>query len=206
MFVPPNLRIQENQKIDRFISENSFGILVSESLDATHIPFIYHQNEGECGILYGHIARANPHIHQLTQEKALVIFSGPHAYISPTWYAEGPGVPTWNYAAVHCKGQASLISDEETEQAMDALVAKYEPSLLNNEVRMPADYQAKLRRGVVGFKVVIEHIDAKEKLGQQRKEADQQGVFKALSQSADLGDIQLANYMQKRQLGVGGVE
>ncbi|GAC22782.1 transcriptional regulator [Paraglaciecola mesophila KMM 241] len=205
MFVPPNLRIQDNQEVARFISENSFGILVSESLDATHIPFIYNQNEGDNGILYGHIARANPHTHQLTQEKALVIFSGPHAYISPTWYEEGPGVPTLNYTAVHCKGQASLLSDEESVQAMDALVTKYEPTLLDNEVLMPADYQAKLRRGVVGFKVVIEHIDAKEKLGQQRKAVDQQGVFKALSESAELGDIKLANYMQKRQLGLGGV-
>lgn len=206
MFVPKNLRIQEKEHITHFISEHSFGVVVSDTLDATHIPFTFKPEEGEQGVLYGHIAKSNPHIHQLTGENALVIFSGPHAYISPSWYENGPGVPTWNYAAVHCKGRASLLNDDETIQAMDDLVSKYEPALLNNKALMPKDYQDKLRRGVVGFKIVIEHIDAKEKLGQQRKIPDQQGVFKALQESGELGDIQLANYMQKRQLGMGDIQ
>jgi transcriptional regulator len=203
MFVPKNLRIQEKEYIAQFISEQSFGVVVSDSLDATHIPFIFKQEEGDQGVLYGHIAKANPHVHELTGERALVIFSGPHAYISPTWYAQGPGVPTWNYAAVHCKGRASLLNDDELVVTMNELVAKYEPALLDNKALMPEEYQAKLRHAVVGIKITIEHIDAKEKLGQQRKVIDQQGVFKALSESDDIGDTQLANYMRKRQLGVG---
>ena len=178
---------------------------MSESLEATHIPFIFSPDEGEKGVLYGHIAKANPQCKQLAQENALVIFNGPHGYISPSWYENGPGVPTWNYAAVHCRGRATLLNDAHTIETMNRLVAKYEPNLLNDEVLMPQDYQAKLRQAVVGFKIDIEHIDAKEKLGQQRKIADQHGVHTALSTSDALGDKQLANYMQRRQLGVGAI-
>lgn len=203
MFIPNNMRMQDGEDIAQFINEHSFGILVSDPLEATHIPFIFASDEGEKGVLYGHLAKANPQCKQLAQENALVIFSGPHAYISPTWYEKGPGVPTWNYSAVHCTGRASLLNEDDTVQIMDRLVAKYEPELLNNEVLMPRAYQDKLRQAVVGFKIAISHIDAKDKLGQQRNVADQRGVFDALQKSTALSDNQLANYMQRKQLGTG---
>ncbi|WP_166425698.1 FMN-binding negative transcriptional regulator [Paraglaciecola sp. 20A4] len=203
MFIPNNMRMQGDKAIAQFINDHSFGILVSESLEATHIPFIFAPDEGENGALYGHLAKANPQCKQLAQENALVIFSGPHAYISPTWYETGPGVPTWNYSAVHCIGRASLLNEDDTVQIIDRLVAKYEPELLNNKVLMPQAYQDKLRQAVVGFKIIIDHVDAKEKLGQQRKSADQQGVFDALLQSTNVSDNQLADYMQHRKLGTG---
>lgn len=90
-----------------------------------------------------------------------MVFSGAHAYISPTWYDAKPAVPTWNYAAVHCYGVASLLSDTETQDMLDKLVTKYEPKLLQDKQIMPDEYQQKLRQAIVGFKIVIDEIQAK---------------------------------------------
>ena len=149
------------------------------------------------------MAKANPHHKDLQGQRVLVIFNGPHAYISPSWYVRAPAVPTWNYAAVHCYGKIELISDDENHSAMEELVRKYEPSLLDNPEIMPADYQQRLRQAVVGFKVVVDEIQAKEKLGQHRKQEDQQGVYAALQNSPSADARLLAAYMRERGSGTG---
>jgi len=203
MYIPKNSEMTEDQAIRALISDNSFGVLVSADLTATHLPFIYESEEGEQGCLYGHFAGANPHWKALENQRVLVIFSGPHSYISPTWYRSKPAVPTWNYAAVHCYGTLIPLNDEENEQAMNTLVEKFEPELLDAPGVMPPDYQSKLRQAVVGFKIVVDEIHAKEKLGQHRKVADQEGVFSALRESNQSDATALASYMEKRKLGVG---
>lgn len=149
------------------------------------------------------MAKANSHHKELQGQRILVIFNGPHAYISPCWYASQPAVPTWNYIAVHCYGKFELLSDDDNQSAMEELVSKYEPSLLDNPEIMPADYQQRLRQAVVGFKVVVDEILAKEKLGQHRKQEDQQGVYAALQNSPSADARLLAAYMQKRHKGTG---
>lgn len=203
MYIPKNSEMTEAQAISALISDNSFGVLISADLTATHLPFIYESDEGDLGCLYGHFAAANPHWKALGNQRVLVIFSGPHSYISPTWYRSKPAVPTWNYAAVHCYGTLLPLNDEENGQAMNKLVEKYEPELLDAPDVMPADYQSKLRQAVVGFKIVVDEIHAKEKLGQHRKTADQEGVFTALNESDHADATALALYMQKRKLGAG---
>jgi len=203
MYIPKSSEMTEDQAIRALISDNSFGVLISDDLTATHLPFIYDSEEGKRGCLYGHFAGANPHWKALENQRVLVIFSGPHSYISPTWYRSKPAVPTWNYAAVHCYGTLIPLNDEENEQAMNTLVEKYEPELLDAPDIMPPDYQLKLRQAVVGFKILVDEIHAKEKLGQHRKAADQEGVFSALRESNHADAKALASYMEKRKLGVG---
>ncbi|MGX5203408.1 FMN-binding negative transcriptional regulator [Aliikangiella sp. IMCC44632] len=203
MYIPSSFKIESAEVIQGLIKDNAFATLFSASLEATHLPFVLQANEGKLGSLYAHMARANPHWKQLDGEKVLVVFQGPHSYISPSFYAKSPAVPTWNYVAVHCIGQVTLINDNDNKTAMDKLVEAYEPTLLANNNLMPSEYTQKLRQAVVGFKIVIDTIQAKEKLGQQRSKADQLGVYKALQQSQRLEDQLLYRYMKKRGVGTG---
>lgn len=203
MYIPKNMEMTEAEAINTFISNYGFGILISPDLTATHLPLIYTREEGKHGCLYGHFGRANPHWEVAMNQRVVVIFNGPHSYISPTWYSSKPAVPTWNYAAIHCYGTLEPLSEEENEQAMNQLVAKYEPELFDMPELMPKDYQSRLRQAVVGFKVVVDDIHAKEKLGQHRKPEDQKGVFSALSRGDHPDAVALSAYMKKRGLGVG---
>lgn len=203
MYIPKNLEVKDPLVISELIAENGFGTLISADLTATHLPFIFEPDDGGLGFLFGHFAKSNTHWQIAENQRVLVIFQGPHAYISPSWYVTKPAVPTWNYSAVHCYGYLSILDNDENQQAMAELIVKYEPELLNNIDIMPADYQLKLRSGVVGFKIAIDEIQAKEKLGQHRKLEDQKGVLAGLQKSRDLSAVSLCAYMQKRNVGTG---
>jgi transcriptional regulator len=113
----------------------------------------------------------------------LVVFAGPHAYVSPSWYESQPSVPTWNYAAVHAYGVPRLVDDPRLKQIVDRLVAKYEAQQSKpwpND--LPAAYRAKLLEGVVGFEIPIDHLEGKFKLGQNRSAEDQQSMLAQLKQ------------------------
>lgn len=203
MYIPKNMEMSGDETIAQFIAENNFGLLVSPDLKATHLPFVFAANEGEKGVLYAHFAKANDHWKALDNESVLVAFTGPHAYISPSWYEHTPAAPTWNYASVHCYGHVELLDETETKQAIDLLVSKHEPSLLDDKERMPDEFQQKLRQAVVAFKIVIDDIQAKEKLGQHRKIEDQQNTYATLQESDRPDAMALSDYMQKREIGTG---
>ena len=127
MFIPKHNKMDNLSVAHDFIDEFSFGLVVSNSLTGTHLPFVLHKNEGEMGTLYTHCAKANSHWKELDSTEALIVFTGPHSYISPSWYAKSPGVPTWNYSAVHVYGTVSLLNDSETLDVVEEVVHKYEP-------------------------------------------------------------------------------
>lgn len=203
MYIPSNTRINDKSIVHDFINEFGFGVIVSNSLTGTHIPFVLHQNEGEYGTLYSHCAKANPHWKELDGAKVLIIFSGPHSYISPSWYAQSPAVPTWNYASVHAYGKVSLLNASQTLEAVEEVVHKYEPDLLIKRNIITNEFRDKLLTGIVGFKVELSNIEGKQKLGQQRKVEDQIGVYNALKNSEDLYAQSLAKYMKEHSLGTG---
>ncbi|MBD5770354.1 FMN-binding negative transcriptional regulator [Marinomonas colpomeniae] len=203
MYIPNNIKMDDLFVAHDFIEEFGFGLIVSSSLTGTHIPFVLHKNEGEKGTLYSHCAKANPHWKELDKAEVLIVFTGPHSYISPSWYAKSPGVPTWNYSAVHAYGVVSLLNDNETLEAVEEVVHKYEPALLAKRDIITDEFRDKLLSGVVGFKIELSRIEGKLKLGQQRAKEDQVGVFNALSNSKNLDDLALANYMEKLNVGIG---
>ena len=203
MYVPEKWRLAKQSDIFAFIEKYSFATLVSPSLQSSHLPLML-DSDKQC--LIGHFARSNPHWRELnedTTKQHLVIFNGPHGYISPTWYANKPAVPTWNYAVIHIKGCAEILSADETTQALNLLMRKYEPALLETGDVVTPEYQKKLSHGIVGFKISMDVIDAKVKLGQHRTKEDQQGVTAALSQSSSPEHQALVNYMQALKLGIG---
>ncbi len=203
MFIPKHNKMDNLSVAHDFIDEFSFGLVVSNSLTGTHLPFVLHKNEGEMGTLYTHCAKANSHWKELDSTEALIVFTGPHSYISPSWYAKSPGVPTWNYSAVHVYGTVSLLNDSETLDVVEEVVHKYEPELLVKRDIITPEFRDKLLSGIVGFKIELSTIEGTLKLGQQRTKEDQIGVYKALSNVNDLDSRALANYMNKINLGVG---
>lgn len=203
MYIPNQLKMADLSQAHDFIEQFGFGVLISQPLNATHLPFILARDEGEQGTLYGHFARANPHWKSLHQQQVMAIFHGPHGYVSPTWYANAPAVPTWNYAAVHSYGELTLLDDPQTLQVVEQAVARYEPALLQQRTILTDAFRDKLLAGIVGFKMELSRVEGKLKLGQQRSEADQAGVFAALNQSTKYQDRALADYMRQMQLGTG---
>lgn len=203
MFIPKNMVMSGDNAIIDFIAHHGFALMVSPTQEATHLPLILEPSEGPQGVLYGHLAKANPHWKQLSGQRVLIVFQGPHAYISPTWYRRKPAVPTWNYAAVHCYGTVEFLDASETLASLEQLTAKYEPELLHANDTMPDEFVDKLSHAIVGIRIVLDDILAKEKLGQHRSQDDQQGVVAGLCSQDSLEAEMLVQYMRQRHLGTG---
>lgn len=202
MHIPTKWQMKTSQ-IAEFISTYSFAVVIDSDFEATHIPLVYKADEGEYGTLYGHVGRANIHAKSLQHKQVLVVFNGPHSYISPTWYVTKPAVSTWNYAAVHAKGIVEYLGDEQTLACLDELISKYEPAILANTDLLPKDYQMQLLKGIIGFKIAITSLQAKEKLGQHKSAEDQLGVANGLESEPSLDAQALLKYMQAVHVGVG---
>jgi transcriptional regulator len=151
-------------------------------------------------VLYAHCAKANPHWKDLEGQNVLVIFTGPHGYISPSWYTTKPAVPTWNYTAVHAYGVVTLLEPEATLKAVDQVVEKYEPQLLVKRDIVTDQIKHKMLAGIVGFKITLTKLEGQLKLGQNKSKDDQTGVLNALNNSNNLNDLILSSYMQKMNL------
>ncbi|GAA0788683.1 MULTISPECIES: FMN-binding negative transcriptional regulator [Pseudomonadati] len=207
MYVPEKWKMEATSDIQQFIQQHGFAMIVSSDLEASHLPLILEPNTAKQGVLYGHFARSNPHWKNIVGRSVLCVFNGPHAYISPTWYDAYPAVPTWNYITVHAKGVVELTDEATTLKMLNATISKYEPSLLEatdeSEGFIPKAFEEKLAKGIVGFKIVINELQAKQKLGQHRSNADQQGVANGLANSTDLDAQQLFNYMKANNIGIG---
>lgn len=206
MYLPSPFRVDDFQKLAAFIEQYSFATLVTfdgAAPFATHLPLLFDKARGELGTLAGHVALGNAHWKHLQNlqrsgGEALAIFHGPHAYISPSWYEVEPAVPTWNYVAVHAYGTPRLLNDDELNQQLQAMITKYESGFLQPWTgEGQSDYQAKLRRGIVGFEIEITRLEGKAKLSQNRGIADQKKVIGALQKSPHDDDQQIAGLMQE---------
>ena len=203
MYIPSDMKMESIEVAQEFIDEFSFGVIISESLEGTHLPFILHKGEGKFGTLYGHCAKANHQWNQIGGKDVLVIFSGPDAYISPTWYATPPAAPTWNYAAVHVYGVGQILNITQARKVLEQTIKKHDPSLLVERNILTKELFERLLPGIVGFKIIISRIEGKLKLGQQRTSEDQRGVVKGL-QSVNSHKAQaLVDYMLREGVGTG---
>jgi transcriptional regulator len=165
----------------------------------SHVPFLLDADRGPRGTLLGHVSRANEHADALAGARSLVMFTGPHAYVSPTWYETQPAVPTWNYVVVHVWGRARLLGEPETRQYLRRLAERFEgPGGWRLEAQ-PEEFQAKRVKGIVGFELEIDELQGKAKLSQNRSETDRGRVAAALQVSATPGDVALGRLMAARR-------
>ncbi len=204
MYIHP-LNAWENQpEVLDFIRKNAFATLYAQ-VDgkpwATHLPlFLEGTPEGKF-VLHGHLAKANPQWKQLTQaEEVLVVFQGPHAYISSSWYTH-ENVPTWNYLAVHVYGKARLIEGEELLHHLKTLVDQYEtgrPNRVQVETMTPNYLDGQIR-ALVGFEIEIKEVHASAKLSQNRDDENYERIVQQLEQSPLASDLEVAKEMRMRR-------
>lgn len=195
----------ENEpEIIEFISKNAFATLVTQVEGkswATHLPFVLSENPEGHAILSGHIAKANPQWKELSRDAdVLVIFQGPHAYISSSWYNH-ENVPTWNYLAVHVYGKIRIIEGKELMDHLKSLVDIYEegrPNRVHVETMTPAYVESQLK-ALVGFEVKIEDVHASAKLSQNRDDKNYKNIIQNLEESPHLLDKEIAEEMKKRR-------
>jgi transcriptional regulator len=201
MYLPAAFAEPDLTRLHHFIEQNSFGILVSqvEGLPfATHLPFLLDRTAGPHGTLVGHMARANPQWREAGGQTALAIFSGPHAYISPTWYEAEQVVPTWNYTAVHAYGRVEVVEDN------GALLEIVQRSVRAYERAMPrpwslgpsSPFVERLLAQIVGFRIEVEKIEGKFKLNQNHPAERRKKVVRALQQRGGENAQAVAALMQ----------
>ena len=191
MYIPKLFEMNDPARLDAFMQANGFACMVNmlaDELIATHLPVELEHREGQHYLL-GHVARANKHWQAWDgQTEALVIFTGPHSYISPRWYEPGPSVPTWNYTAVHAYGKPQLMPDSpQLREILRGMVDHYEgdaPHAYHME-DTSADYIDKMMKGIVAFEMPLDRVEGKFKLSQNRSEADRTNVAEALENMGD---------------------
>jgi transcriptional regulator len=198
MYIPEHFREDDTATLQAFIREHSFGALVTRGDDApfaTHMPFLFDAGRGVYGMLQAHMARANPQWRAFASEQeALVIFQGPHAYISPSWYEAALSVPTWNYAVVHAYGIPRIIEDSQLlYNQLKTLIEIHEAQFEQPwTFELPQDYIEKMMRGVVGFTLEITRLEGKFKMSQNRTPAEREKVIAALQdEHKDVAEIMI---------------
>jgi transcriptional regulator len=208
MYIPEFNRIEDQAAALAFMRANPFVILVSNNDDApfaTHLPVLIADSGGEI-TLRAHVAKANPHWKMLDQEPerdSLVIFHGPHAYISPALYEVHESVPTWNYATVHAYGRGKLLTAEtDKQQVLAELISQFDSSYLNQWNSFDEQYRSRMLNHIVAFEINVTRIEAKFKLSQNRTRIEQENVIQTLGASSDSAISGVADLMRKRGLGV----
>ena len=193
MYIPRHFEVTNKNEIFTFIESNGFGQLISQlnkQLFATHLPFLLSEDKTK---LLGHIALSNPQHQELDGQQVMVILAGPHDYISPSWY-QSPGVPTWNYQAVHIYGKCKLLKDrEQLNQIVHTLTRKYEAAF---ESPWQPEFKPAMLNAIVGIEITISDLQCKYKLSQNRTTEDRQQVIRQLE---ELGSKALADAMLKNE-------
>jgi transcriptional regulator len=203
MYIPKAFREDDVKKLHKLMQEYSFATLVTQQNGvpvATHLPFLLDSERGPYGTLMAHMARANTQWRTFDgEQEALVIFQGPHAYISPSWYEVELSVPTWNYAAVHAYGVPRIIDDKAVlYELLKALIQMHEAQLEKRwDFQLPEDYLQKMMQGIVGFEIQITRLEGKFKMSQNRTASEQQRVIAALRDSEDAVNIGVAGLMSE---------
>jgi transcriptional regulator len=202
MYTPSAFAESNPETLAKFIRQHSFATLISEHeklMTASHLPILLDCSEGKPARLLGHMARANGQWQEAEGREVLVIFQGPHAYISPRWYAERNTVPTWNYAAVHAYGTFRLLDASQTRELLIRTVQEYEAPLespWSMEENDP-EFMEKLLPLIVGFRIEITHLEGKWKLNQNHSHERRERVIGQLRGQAGFNNLAIADLMEE---------
>ena len=202
MYIPDHFRVSDRESIFDFMTAHGFATVISQRGDepfASHLPLLLDRTAGPNGTIIGHLARANPQWVDAAGQSVLVIYSGPHAYISPRWYAEPNVVPTWNYATVHAYGRWETVDDPlSVKQIVNDTVDFYEAGL-PEPWSLDADTPLVdgLVKQIVGFRIVVERLEAKFKLNQNHSQARRDRVVTELSKSKRSDERAVADLMRR---------
>ena len=201
MYTPDLYKNENPEEIRNFLKDNSFGILINHTngkLTATHIPIELEINAEGKEILQGHISKLNQQAEGFKEnDQVLAVFTGPHSYISSSWY-DHENVPTWNYIAVHVYGRIKIVAYEKSVEQLKKLVDKYEEHS-ENPVRVEDLSEKTMReaRGIFGFEIEIDEIQATKKLSQNRDDQNYKNIISELKKTENAQSIAIAEEMSK---------
>ena len=204
VYLPPAFTETRREVLLAHIERYDFAMLVTQGAAgpiASQIPFLAEERDGKL-FLQGHLARVNPQVDDFDDAgEALAIFAGPHTYISPSWYAAGPAVPTWNYATVHAYGPARRIDDPDWLRDLVRRLSDRHEAREPEPWRMqhlPGPYVQSMLKGIVGLELAVTRLEGKFKLSQNRPAADRPRIVAALEQRDDPDSRAVADLMRDR--------
>jgi len=187
MYSPPYNRVEDRAEVLAFMCAHNFPILVTGAgeLRASHLPVIVEERAGTI-VVDMHMARANPQWRDFSEKEVLLVFSGPHAYISPRWYEETERVPTWNYAALHAYGVPKVISDPAAKHASQRrLVAALDPQWLPKFDALDGGYVERMLGAIVVFEIPVTRLETRWKLSQNRGRREMELIVEALERGGE---------------------
>jgi len=200
MYSPSYNRIEDRPELLAFMRAHNFPVLVTGTggvLHASHLPVTVHE-EGSRFVIDMHMAKNNPQWKEFFDDEVLVVFAGPHAYVSPRWYEERERVPTWNYAAVHAYGVAGIISDRKTKhESQRRLIESLDPQWLPIFDALRQEYVEMMLDGIVNFSIQVARLETRWKLSQNRGRREMELIAAALEKSTDSGERALAALTRK---------
>ena len=204
MYIPRAYHETDRDQLVAFMQAHSFVTLVS-MIDqvpiASHVPVIVSVDDDLVKIT-GHLAKANPQCRAFGQVESLAIFTGPHAYVSPSLYEKRESVPTWNYIAVHAYGMPQPFTFVEqpaaVRQALETMISFYEADYQTQWAELSETFREGMMRGIVGFEMTVNRLEGKYKLSQNRSLTDQNAVAQALLESPDTARQTTGQAMQAR--------
>jgi transcriptional regulator len=203
MYSPPYNRVEDRAELTAFMRAHDFCLLVTGAggeLAASHLPCLI-EERGDKLVLVMHMARANPQWQSFFGDDALVVFSGPHAYVSPRWYERAPAVPTWNYAAVHAYGRPVVLEAREEKHASQRrLVEALDPQWLPAFDALAQEYVTQMLDGIVNFEIEVTRLETRWKLSQNRGAREMELIASRLEEGTDQAGRALAALTRKHMV------
>ncbi len=195
MYSPPYNRIEDRKELLEFMRANSFALLVTATGGtplASHLPVTVADSTAGI-VIHSHMAKNNPQWQEFFDDEVMLVFAGPHAYVSPRWYMDQERVPTWNYAAVHAYGKVTLSGDRAVKHAAQrALVAELDPQWLPKFDALRPEYVENMLNGIVNFDIAVTRLETRWKLSQNRGRREQELIAAELDKSGDVSVRALA--------------
>jgi len=207
LYIPQPHLVEDRQFLHDFMDEFPFVELVTATpgVRITHIPVLLDREGGSYGRIFGHVSRQNPQSDTFDgAHTGVIVFRGPHSYISPTWYAKPDVVPTWNFAVVHATGRLKRVGDKQAlHDLLARLIHRFEQSPAYDFAKLPRSYKDGLMSGIVGFEMEIERLEGKFKLGQERTAADRAGILENLQSRKKKRSIEemTGDFYERRKAG-----
>lgn len=199
MLISNSFKFDDQSEQIAFMKRYSFATIITSHNNlpiATQLPFVVNEVNGKV-LISGHFAQANEQVKYIEQYTSLIIFTEPHAYISPSHYEKSESVPTWDYISVHAYGKANIISDEEVkEQALKEMILYYEKEYLVQWDSLSEKFKRGMMRGIVAFEMEVSNLQGKKKLSQNKSEQERENIVSHLETSNNAVERELAPFIK----------
>ncbi|SDH40176.1 FMN-binding negative transcriptional regulator [Chitinophaga filiformis] len=199
MYVPQSFQFQDHKEMLDFMQRYSFATIITTGDNiplATHLPFFISKDADRL-VLTAHLSAVNTQAKYIAANTSLVIFSEPHAYISPTHYDKRESVPTWDYISVHAYGKAKILEDEASRaRILEQMITFYEPGYMEQWQGLSEKYKTGMMRGIVAFELEVTDLQGQKKLSQNKTGAERERIIRQLEKSDNGVERDLANYIK----------